>query len=152
MLDLKSLSIILADKITEFIGSWKFIIIQSVILTLWIALNVFHIVDFDEYPFIFLNLFLSFEAAYATPLILMSSNRSSERDRKHLMRDLELDEEASILLKQMSEVLNKISEDIKLDQLAIEGLKEAAEEREKIKKDLSVIKKVVLKEKSKRKR
>ena len=144
MLDLKLFSILLADKITEFIGSWKFIIIQSVILTLWIILNTFHIVNFDEYPFIFLNLFLSFEAAYATPLILMSGNRSAERDRKHILRDLELDEEAGVLLKNMSEVLNKVSEDIILDKKAIKDLQEAKIEREKIKTDLTLIKQIVL--------
>jgi uncharacterized membrane protein len=142
-MNIKEFSIILADKITSFIGSWTFIIIQSVILTLWIILNTFHVLNFDTYPFIFLNLFLSFEAAYATPLILMSGNRSAERDRKHILRDLELDEEAGILLKQMSEMLNKLSEDIKLDQEAIEKLKKASNERLEIKSDLNLIKELI---------
>jgi uncharacterized membrane protein len=141
---MKNFSILLADKITDFIGSWKFIIIQSTILTLWIILNTLHIVDFDHYPFIFLNLFLSFEAAYATPLILMSSNRSSERDRKHILRDLQLDEEAGVILKNMSEVLNKVSEDIFLDKKTNKDLDDAKEERNKIKADLNLIKQLMV--------
>ena len=63
-------------------GSWNFIIIQSCILAFWVVWNVvapfFH---WDEYPFIFLNLALSFQAAYAAPIIMMSQNRASDKDR-----------------------------------------------------------------------
>ena len=71
-----------ADGVADTIGSWPFIIIQSIILAIWIALNlsawIFH---WDPYPFILLNLMLSFQAAYAGPVIMMSQNRQSAKDR-----------------------------------------------------------------------
>ena len=71
-----------ADGVADTIGSWPFIIIQSIILAIWIVLNVsawiFH---WDPYPFILLNLMLSFQAAYAGPVIMMSQNRQSAKDR-----------------------------------------------------------------------
>ena len=91
----------LADKITGFVGSWTFIVIQSVILTIWVIINFEHLVKFDPYPFILLNLFLSFQAAYATPMILMSGNRQADKDRKQLNKDLILDEETNKLLKEL---------------------------------------------------
>jgi len=139
----------LADKIAEFIGSWVFIIIQSTILIIWILLNVFNVFNFDHYPFILLNLFLSFEAAYATPLILMSANRSAERDRQHLLRDLELDEETIILVKSMADILNKVSEDIRIDKKAIEILNEAKEERAEMRENLEKILNSIERKKSK---
>jgi uncharacterized membrane protein len=96
----------LADKITKFVGSWKFILIQSTLLSIWVICNINHIAKFDPYPFILLNLFLSFQAAYATPMILMSSNRQSEKDRKQAALDLKIDEETNELLKQLIKNLN----------------------------------------------
>jgi uncharacterized membrane protein len=63
----------IADTVAATMGSWRFIIIQSTILLLWIALNVTAYVQrWDPYPFILLNLALSFQAAYAAPFIMMS--------------------------------------------------------------------------------
>ena len=71
-----------ADKVADTIGSWRFIITQSIILTIWIILNVSAwINNWDPYPFILLNLMLSFQAAYAGPVIMMSQNRQSAKDR-----------------------------------------------------------------------
>ena len=71
-----------ADKVADTIGSWRFIITQSIILTIWIILNVTAWVNrWDPYPFILLNLMLSFQAAYAGPVIMMSQNRQSAKDR-----------------------------------------------------------------------
>ena len=71
-----------ADGVADTIGSWPFIIIQSIILTVWIILNVTAWVHhWDIYPFILLNLMLSFQAAYAGPVIMMSQNRQSSKDR-----------------------------------------------------------------------
>lgn len=97
----KNIGSFLSDNITGFVGSWKFIIIQSVALIIWIVVNFEHIVTFDPYPFILLNLFLSFQAAFATPVILMSGNRQAEKDRKSLKKDLELDIETNKLLKEL---------------------------------------------------
>src|ERR1700687_3451261 len=63
-------------------GSWPFIIVQSIILAVWITLNVVAwIHHWDPYPFILLNLALSFQAAYAAPIIMMSQNRQAAKDR-----------------------------------------------------------------------
>jgi CRP/FNR family transcriptional regulator, cyclic AMP receptor protein len=71
-----------ADKVADTIGSWRFIITQSIILTVWIILNVTAWINrWDPYPFILLNLMLSFQAAYAGPVIMMSQNRQSAKDR-----------------------------------------------------------------------
>ena len=72
----------LADWVAETVGSWRFIVVQSVILAIWITLNVMAFIrHWDPYPFILLNLVLSFQAAYAAPIIMMSQNRQSEIDR-----------------------------------------------------------------------
>lgn len=71
-----------ADKVADTIGSWPFIIIQTIILTVWIILNVTAWINhWDPYPFILLNLMLSFQAAYSGPVIMMSQNRQSAKDR-----------------------------------------------------------------------
>ena len=74
-----------ADKLVSFIGSWKFLIIQSTCLVLWIGFNLYWLSSmgrFDPYPFILLNLVLSFQAAFASPLILMAQNRVEQKDRR----------------------------------------------------------------------
>jgi len=72
----------IADRVAAVIGSWKFIIIQSAILFSWIVLNVIGwIKHWDPYPFILLNLALSFQSAYSAPIIMMSQNRQSAKDR-----------------------------------------------------------------------
>lgn len=84
-----------ADKITSGLGSWKFIIIQSVILVAWMIVNIIAWRNvWDPYPFILLNLVLSFQAAYAAPIIMMSQNRSASRDRKKTDWDLATDRRA----------------------------------------------------------
>ncbi len=74
----------IADGFAAIMGSWTFIIIQSAILAFWVVINLLqatHAIHWDEYPFIFLNLALSFQAAYAAPIIMMSQNRSQDKDR-----------------------------------------------------------------------
>jgi uncharacterized membrane protein len=71
----------IADRVTAFIGSWRFIVIQTVIVLVWIAGNVYLLFRYDPYPFILLNLAFSTQAAYAAPLILLATNRASIRDR-----------------------------------------------------------------------
>lgn len=72
----------IADSVAATIGSWRFIIIQGIVLTLWILLNslafTFH---WDNYPYVLCNLALSFEAAFSAPFIMMSQNRQAEKDR-----------------------------------------------------------------------
>lgn len=72
----------IADAVADTMGSWRFIIIQSSTLALWICFNVTAWINhWDPYPFILLNLMLSFQAAYAAPFIMMSQNRQSAKDR-----------------------------------------------------------------------
>ena len=78
----------IADGVAATVGSWRFIIIQSCILAMWLALNITGIVfRWDPYPFILLNLMLSFQAAYAAPFVMMSQNRQSEKDRLTAQND-----------------------------------------------------------------
>jgi len=71
-----------ADKVAATVGSWRFIIIMSILLLAWLILNsIAWINHWDPYPFILLNLTLSFQAAYAAPFVMMSQNRQSEKDR-----------------------------------------------------------------------
>jgi uncharacterized membrane protein len=80
-----------ADSVAAAMGSWKFIIAQSVIVVVWMACNVVGFVrHWDIYPFILLNLLFSTQAAYAAPIIMMSQNRQAQRDR--LRDDLEASE------------------------------------------------------------
>jgi uncharacterized membrane protein len=71
----------IADAITGFMGSWRFIILQTVVVLAWIIGNVIMLLHFDPYPFILLNLAFSTQAAYAAPLILLAGNRAAVRDR-----------------------------------------------------------------------
>jgi uncharacterized membrane protein len=72
----------IADALTGFMGSWRFIAIQTVIVTIWLLGNIWILSrPFDPYPFILLNLAFSTQAAYAAPLILLAGNRSAMRDR-----------------------------------------------------------------------
>ena len=73
---------LLADNIAAQIGSWRFLIIQSVLVLLWIALNLTGLLlKWDAYPFVLLNLLFSVQAAYTGPVLLLSQNRSAQRDR-----------------------------------------------------------------------
>ncbi len=84
-----------ADKVVRVMGSWRFVIIQSIILLFWVILNVTAwIQQWDPYPFILMNLFLSLQAAYTAPMILMSQNREAERDRMVAANDYEINQTA----------------------------------------------------------
>jgi len=78
------LGVRIANAVTGFMGSWKFIILQTIVVAAWVAGNVYLVFHFDPYPFIFLNLAFSTQAAYAAPLILLASNQSAVRDRATL--------------------------------------------------------------------
>jgi uncharacterized membrane protein len=85
----------LADSVARGMGSWRFIIIQTIIVAVWMALNVVaYIKAWDPYPYILLNLLFSTQAAYAAPIIMMAQNRQSERDRAQATADYETNLEA----------------------------------------------------------
>ena len=71
----------IADDVTTFLGSWKFIVIQTVVVIIWVAGNIVLLFHFDPYPFILLNLAFSTQAAYAAPLILLAQTRQADRDK-----------------------------------------------------------------------
>jgi uncharacterized membrane protein len=101
----------IADIVTATVGSWKFIIIQSCLLAVWIVLNVTAwISHWDPYPFILLNLALSFQAAYATPFILMSQNRQSIIDRDKAQQDLDCDIKAEMEIELLHDKLDSLRE------------------------------------------
>jgi uncharacterized membrane protein len=80
-----------ADGVAATVGSWPFIIGQSIVLLAWIALNlVGWFYQWDPYPFILLNLVLSFQAAYASPIIMMSQNRQANLDKRRNELDLQI--------------------------------------------------------------
>ena len=78
----------LSERIARFLGTGRFLAIQTVIVFIWIALNLFALhLQWDPYPFILLNLAFSTQAAYAAPLILLAQNRQDDRDRVSLEED-----------------------------------------------------------------
>ena len=100
-----------ADVVTATVGSWRFILIQSCLLAVWIVLNVTAwISHWDPYPFILLNLALSFQAAYATPFILMSQNRQSTIDRDKAQQDLDCDLRAEMEIELLHDKLDSLRE------------------------------------------
>jgi len=100
---------IVADKVAKTMGSWKFIIAQSVIIVVWIGLNVTaYIQHWDPYPFILLNLLFSTQAAYAAPIIMMSQNRQSERDRVQSSDDYRTNVEAKKEIEDLQISLGRI--------------------------------------------
>lgn len=86
-----------ADWVARTAGSWKFIIWQSCLLLIWVALNIVSIIQhWDPYPFILMNLLLSLQAAYTAPIIMMSQNRQAERDRIEAHHDFEINLKAEV--------------------------------------------------------
>jgi uncharacterized membrane protein len=78
----------LAERLARFFGTPRYIVGQTIIVVVWIAINVAAVtLRFDPYPFILLNLAFSTQAAYAAPLILLAQNRQADRDREETERD-----------------------------------------------------------------
>jgi uncharacterized membrane protein len=87
----------LADAVASNVGSWTFITVQSVLLCLWIVANsVAWFLSWDPYPFILLNLVLSFQAAFTAPIIMMSQNRQSTIDRRNAQHDYDVNTKAEL--------------------------------------------------------
>jgi len=99
----------IADQVAATMGSWKFIIIQSILLLIWIVLNVTAFVEqWDPYPFILLNLALSFQAAYAAPFIMMSQNRQQDIDRKEAESDYRINVKAELEIELLHEKIDDL--------------------------------------------
>lgn len=103
-----------ADKLTEFTGSWTFIISLSIFISGWILLNLMGFVQhWDPWPFIILNLCLSCLAAIQAPIILMSQNRQAEKDRRRFEYDYAVNRKAEKEIENMQQDLDEIKELIK---------------------------------------
>lgn len=100
-----------ADWVAATMGSWNFIIIQTVLLVIWIFLNVTAFVfNWDPYPFILLNLALSFQAAYAAPFIMMSQNRQAAVDRMAAQTDYQVNAKAELEIELLHQKLDLLRE------------------------------------------
>ena len=118
----------MADRVAAVGGSWGFIVVFVVIMIAWMAVNVTHTLgaDFDPFPFILLNLTLSTLAALQAPIILMSQNRQSKKDRIAARHDYEVNLRTQLEIVRLSRKLDRIMH------LAIRGAKRAEESLEEV--------------------
>lgn len=100
----------MANSVTGFMGSWTFLILQTIIVIGWIAGNVILYFHFDPYPFILLNLAFSTQAAYAAPLILMASNVAAARDRELWDHDYDTNQKAYAKIESLEMQIKIISQ------------------------------------------
>jgi len=101
----------IADTVAAIMGSWTFIIIQSILLFVWIVLNITaYVKQWDPYPFILLNLALSFQAAYAAPFIMMSQNRQQDIDRKAAQNDYQINIKAELEIEALHQKIDQLRE------------------------------------------
>jgi CRP/FNR family transcriptional regulator, cyclic AMP receptor protein len=100
----------LADKVSDFFGSWTFIIAFLVFLGLWMVLNLAQILfkPFDEYPYVFLNLVLAMVASLQAPLIMMSQNRAQIKDRLRAELDYQVNVKSELMLQQLHAKLDEV--------------------------------------------
>jgi len=103
----------IADRVASFGGSWPFIILFTVIMLVWIGINVARMANFDPYPFILLNLVLSTLAAIQAPIIMMSQNRQSSKDKLLAENDyqvnLKAEMEITAIMRNQAELLARLS-------------------------------------------
>ncbi|EKQ57723.1 MULTISPECIES: DUF1003 domain-containing protein [unclassified Clostridium] len=119
-----------ADKIASFGGSWAFIITFGVVLAIWIIGNAFILSDraFDPYPFVFLNLVLSCLAAIQAPIIMMSQNRQSEKDRLTAANDYLVNLKSEIIIEDLHYKIDVLVEQQEKNTKTIEALLKTIEE------------------------
>lgn len=109
--DSAPLGIRLANAITGFMGSWIFLIIQTILVGFWIALNIVAwFKHFDPYPFILLNLAFSTQAAYAAPLILMAGNVAAAKDRELWDNDYATNQKAYAKIEELEQQIRAVAE------------------------------------------
>ena len=97
----------ISDAVARVVGSWAFIIVQSILLIFWILINVVAWSQaWDPYPFILLNLALSFQAAFTAPIIMMSQNRQNAIDRERAESDYKINIKAELEIEQLHEKID----------------------------------------------
>ena len=102
----------LADRIAAIMGSWRFIIVQSGLLALWIVLNIVAwFQHWDPYPFILLNLVLSFQAAFTAPILMMAQNRQSAIDRQKAQLDYDVNLRAELDIEALHEKIDLLRQE-----------------------------------------
>jgi uncharacterized membrane protein len=102
---------VISDVVAKTVGSWTFIIIQSLCIIAWIIFNTHNGYSaWDAYPFILLNLVLSFQAAYTAPAIMMSQNRQSEIDRQQAHDDFEINVKAELEIEMLHQKIDLMKE------------------------------------------
>jgi len=107
----------IADVVANGMGSWRFIIWQTIIVIFWMILNIIGFVShWDVYPFILLNLIFSTQAAYAAPIIMMSQNRQNKRDRVQAQHDYKTNIDAKKEIEALQIHLSKLETE-KLDKI-----------------------------------
>jgi uncharacterized membrane protein len=107
----------LADNVAEIVGSWGFIVFQTLLVFTWVTCNIIgYVYRWDPFPFILLNLLFSFQAAYTAPIIMMSQNRQNERDRHQALDDYLTNLKAKEEIEELQLHLSRI-EDQKLDKI-----------------------------------
>jgi uncharacterized membrane protein len=118
----------LADKVATVIGSWPFLIVQTVLILLWVIVNVLELTvhPWDPYPFILLNLCFSLQAAYTGPILLVSGNRQSQLDRLRLEHTAEVEEAAE---KMTIEVLKEIERNTEVTVKILEHIRQQKQGR-----------------------
>ena len=99
-----------ADAVASALGSWRFVIIQSALLIFWLFWNANAAHPLDPFPFILLNLLLSFQAAYTAPMILMSQNRQADIDRERAIADFDVNLKAELEIETLHQKIDLLSE------------------------------------------
>ena len=130
----------LADKVASFGGSWTFILSFTIFIVVWIVTNVWILTTdrFDPYPFILLNLMLSFIAAFQAPIIMMSQNRQEQKDREQSLQDYKVNLKAELEIKLLSEkvdhlIIHQNKKLLEIQQVQVDYLEDLMKELQKIK-------------------
>jgi uncharacterized membrane protein len=117
-----------ADKVASGIGSWYFLGTQSVLIVIWLGLNVWALTHhWDPYPFILLNLMFTIQAAYTGPVLLLSGNRQAQKDRLRLEHTAEVSETAE---KATLTILKEIERNTEATLKVLEHLKKRRETKD----------------------
>jgi CRP/FNR family cyclic AMP-dependent transcriptional regulator len=103
----------LADRVADFVGSWRFVIYFLLGVALWCVLNIIELVfmPFDPYPFVFLNLVLALVASLQAPLIMMSQNRAQIKDRLRAEQDYQVNLKSELMLQQLHAKMDEMQAD-----------------------------------------